>query len=258
MRDFLLEAKRSTVCHLTEKKAESAPQSHSKPPMSNEQFKKLQQQLENLSKRLAQTSKTSRKYSCPPCRTNSHSRSACPKPHCAYCRKNTHSLRNSTKGPPVGACFDCRRQNCRRGKPDCPGRHAAEFCLCGRISSPTITVALNGKILTALVDTGSERTLIRRSAVDRIGGQLNTMRALPNLQGVTEDPLRILGMSWVEVGKGDNKVSKQYFPVIPDEYLQIDLLLGCDNLGQATMTWCHAKRLLVWGGTLYVVNLVRK
>ncbi len=119
-------------------------------------------------------------------------------------------------------------------------------------------MAVNGKVLRALVDTGSERTLIRRSAVDRIGGELNKRRALPNLQGVTGDPLHILGMAWVELGIGDKKTSKQWLPVIPDEYLQTDLLLGCDILGQATMTWCHAKRLLVWGGTPYVVNLVRK
>ncbi len=119
-------------------------------------------------------------------------------------------------------------------------------------------MAVSGKVLRALVDTGSERMLIRRSAVDRIGGDLNTRRALPNLQGVTGDPLRILGMTWVKLGVGDNKVSKQWIPVIPDTYLQTDLLLGCDILGQATLTWQHTKGLLVWGGTPYVVNMVRK
>ncbi len=71
-------------------------------------------------------------------------------------------------------------------------------------------VAVSGKILTAVADAGSERTLIRRSAIDRIEGELNTRRTLPNLQGVTDLP--ILGMSWVEAGIGDNKVSKQYLP----------------------------------------------
>ncbi len=112
-----------------------------------------------------------------------------------------------------------------------------------------------------MVDTGSERTLIRRSAVDRIEGETNTRRALPNLNGVTGDPLRTLGMTWVqwvELGIGDNKVAKQWIPVIPDHYLQTDMLLGCDILGQATLTWQHTKGLLVWGGTPYVVNLVKK
>ncbi len=119
-------------------------------------------------------------------------------------------------------------------------------------------MAVNGKVLRAIVDTGSERTLIRRSAVDRIEGEINHRKNPPNLQGVTGDPLRLLGMTWTEIGVGDKQLSKQYLPVVPDHYLNSDLLLGCDVLGQATMTWCHSKRLLVWGGTPYVVNLVRK
>ncbi len=103
--------------------------------------------------------------------------------------------------------------------------------------------------IKSLVDTGSERTLIRRSAGDRIEGELNQRRAVPSLQGVTGDPLRILGMTWVELGVGDKKVCKQWLPVIPDTYLQTDLLLGCDILSQATMSWCHSKNLLVWGNT---------
>ncbi len=129
------------------------------------------------------------------------------------------------------------------------------MALCKDSLTP-ISVAVNGKVLRALVDTGSERTLIRGSTVDRIGGELNRRRALPNLQWVTGDPLQNLCMSWVELGIGDKKTSKQWLPVFPDEYLQTDL--GCDILGQATMTWSHAKRLLIWGGTPYVVNLVRK
>ncbi len=65
-------------------------------------------------------------------------------------------------------------------------------------------------------------------------------------------------MTWVELGVGDKKVCKQWLPVIPDTYLHTDLLLGCDVLGQATLTWQHRKGLLVWGDTPYVVNLVRK
>ncbi len=257
-RDFLLEAQHPTVCSIPEKEAESTPKSDPKPPLSNQQFEELQQQLDNLSQRMAQTTKPPRKYSCTPCRTNSHSRSPCLKQYCAYCRKSTHSLRNCSHKPPVRACFDCKRPNCRRGKPGCPGKSATDAWLCVRTSSPVISVAVNGKILRAMVDTGSERTLIRRPAVDRIEDEINHRKNLPNLQGVTGDPLRILGMSWTEIGIGDKKLSKQYLPVVPNTYLGTDLILGCDILGQATMTWYHPKQLFVWGDTPYVVNFVRK
>ncbi len=65
-------------------------------------------------------------------------------------------------------------------------------------------------------------------------------------------------MAWAEIGVGDKKLSKSYISVVPDHYLGTDLLLGCDILGQATMTWCHPKQLFVWGNTPYVVSLVRK
>ncbi len=78
------------------------------------------------------------------------------------------------------------------------------------------------------------------------------------MKGVTGEPLRILGKTWTEIGVGNKQISRQYLPVVPDYYLNSDLLLSCDILGQAIMTWCHPKRLLVWGGTPYVVNLVRR
>ena len=42
--------------------------------------------------------------------------------YCAYCRSNTHNLKECTKKPAYGCCFDCHRHGCRRGKLGCPGR----------------------------------------------------------------------------------------------------------------------------------------
>ena len=47
---------------------------------------------------------------------------------CAYCRSDTHSLRDCVYQPPRGACWDCKRTGCRRGKPGCPGK--------GKVSAP--------------------------------------------------------------------------------------------------------------------------
>ncbi len=43
-------------------------------------------------------------------------------PYCAYCRTNSHSLRECTKAPKRGHCFDCLRPGRRRGSAQCPGR----------------------------------------------------------------------------------------------------------------------------------------
>ncbi len=41
---------------------------------------------------------------------------------------------------------------------------------------------------------------------------------------------------------------------MPDNYLLCDLLLGCDVLGQAPLTWDGKIRALIWGDTPYTIN----
>ncbi len=38
----------------------------------------------------------------------------------------------------------------------------------------------------------------------------------------------------------------------------MDILLGCDVLGQAPMTWNHKQVTLVWGGTLHPIRYIAK
>ncbi len=65
-------------------------------------------------------------------------------------------------------------------------------------------------------------------------------------------------MFWAEIRIGDNKVCRQWFPVVPNTYLAADMLLGCDVLGQAPLIWNGKKRVLMWGNTPYVVNYIPK
>ncbi len=45
-----------------------------------------------------------------------------PSQYCPYCRNNSHNLRECWRAPKNGACFDCGRQQCRRGNPSCPAK----------------------------------------------------------------------------------------------------------------------------------------
>ncbi len=112
--------------------------------------------------------------------------------------------------------------------------------------------------MQALVDTGSGHTLVKKSVVERQGGEINTMKETPNLAGVTGTPLRIVGMAWLEIAIGEEKIYKQWFPVVPDSYLDSDVLLGCDVLGQASLTWNQSNRLMLWGNATYPVSRVTK
>ncbi len=62
--------------------------------------------------------------------------------------------------------------------------------------------------MRAVVDTGSCYTLIKETTTNKMGSEINKRRALPNLQGVTGSPLRILGMIWLEIGIGEDHVSR--------------------------------------------------
>ncbi len=91
--------------------------------------------------------------------------------------------------------------------------------------SPNINLRVENKTLRAIVDTGSGYTLIRESAVKTLGEIINTRRTPPLLQGVTGSPLRVLGMVRLEVEIGGDKKIKQWFPVVPNKYLEADVLL---------------------------------
>ncbi len=100
--------------------------------------------------------------------------------------------------------------------------------------------------MRAVVDTGSCYTLIKEATANRMGSEIDKRRALPNLQGVTGSPLRILGMIWLEIGVGEDHIHKQGFPVVPNSYLNADLLLGTDVLLRTPFTCDGNKNIILW------------
>ncbi len=89
-----------------------------------------------------------------------------------------------------------------------------------------------------------------------MGGEINKRRALPNLQGVTGSPLRILGMVWLEIAVGDDHVHKQWSPVVPNSYL--DAVLGTDVLSRAPFTWNGERNIMVRGNAPYVISHIKR
>ena len=93
----------------------------------------------------------------------------------------------------------------------------------------------------------------------RLGGKINLARQTPLLKGVTNKVLRVLGMTFLKIAVGESrKVCKRWIPVVPDSYLSEELLLGCDVLNTADLTWRARENILEWGGASYLVNFVRK
>ena len=68
--------------------------------------------------------------------------------------------------------------------------------------------------------------------------------------GVTGKNLHILGMIKVTIQLGLTSVFKRFIPVVPATYLQGDLLLGSDILGEAPLLWDKPRGIITFNGEL--------
>ena len=117
--------------------------------------------------------------------------------------------------------------------------------------SPTIQVSVNGKML---IDTGSEITLLKYSTLSQLRINLNTRRTLPNLKGVTATSLRRLRSAKLNISVCYVSETIQWIPVVPDHYLETDLLLGINVLRKAPLTWEADNDCVEWGGASYPIK----
>ena len=69
-------------------------------------------------------------------------------------------------------------------------------------------------------------------------------------------PLRVLGMVKLEVHIGDQEKHQQSVSVVPDSYLNSNLLLGCDIISRSSLTWNYRNKVMIWGGAPYQVYQV--
>lgn len=114
-------------------------------------------------------------------------------------------------------------------------------------------------MVSAIVDTGSDVTIMRVSTANRLGIEIDKIRKTPQIISLTQNPVDILGMSKVEFHIGNKEVITKWIGVVPDSYINKDLLLGCDVLTAADFTWYSKDQLFKWGDVSYsVANCVLK
>ena len=115
---------------------------------------------------------------------------------------------------------------------------------------------INTKSCCALIDTGSEFTLVRRSVIEELGLPLLHSKTIPPLLGITGTSLTILGTATLTVAVGISETIQHLAAVVPDEYLQTDILLGVDLLGRFPMHWDHSGQTLRWADITYTIRHV--
>ncbi|XP_066982274.1 uncharacterized protein [Macrobrachium rosenbergii] len=108
----------------------------------------------------------------------------------------------------------------------------------------------------ALIDTGSEVCLAQKKLIETLGLHCNQMRNIPQLTGVTQHILSVLGTVYLDVHIG-SRVVTPLFSVVPDGYLDTDLLLGADLIRSAPMTWDDAHKIIIWDRFIYPVRYLK-
>ena len=82
---------------------------------------------------------------------------------------------------------------------------------------------VNNHMVDALLDTGSDCSLIKESAAKFINVNIHSAKSVPPLQGVAGQKLRVLGQIHTEIRMGD-KIMRAKMVVVPDHYrLNLDL-----------------------------------
>ncbi len=109
-------------------------------------------------------------------------------------------------------------------------------------------------VAEAMIDTGSEFTLIKLGTTELMGMEVGTTKHVPPLQGLTGKKLRVLGSVIANVRVGD-QVLKSKMVVVPDYYLHLPVLMGMDIIGRLTLTVDHKGQRVVLNNTVYPLRL---
>ena len=91
--------------------------------------------------------------------------------------------------------------------------------------------------------------------MSRLKVEVNQRHAVPVLTGITGEPLRLLGAVRLNIAVGYEECSP-WIPVVPDSYLETDMLLGLDVLNKASFKWDAKGQTVVWGDTTYPVRSI--
>ena len=106
-------------------------------------------------------------------------------------------------------------------------------------------------MLEAIIDTGSEVSLIQQGVVRELGLDCNLGKNIPQLYGISGQKLRVLGHTTTTIMVGNNDPLTARLVIVPDHYLQTAVLLGMNILGQITLTLDHTAGRLIWNNITY-------
>ena len=99
---------------------------------------------------------------------------------------------------------------------------------------------------------------MRYSTTQKLGVKIDKRRVMPNIRGVNAQPVQVLGMVKVSIVVGDRFTRWFWVPVIPDAFINRDVLLGMDVIGLVDFSWKAGMENIQWGDCLCDVYYIRQ
>ena len=106
------------------------------------------------------------------------------------------------------------------------------------------------RTVTALIDLGSEATLVRKSSLKGMGN-VCIKECRRSYKGVSGKSLDVIGEVLIEVNVTPKIITSHIAVVVPDHLLETNLLMGADLLGKYDVGWSAARGIFTWAGFQY-------
>ena len=113
-----------------------------------------------------------------------------------------------------------------------------------------IQCVVEGRTISALIDIGSEATLVRKSCIKGItNAKIKACRR--SFKGVSGRTIEVIGESLMQVWVTPSIKTLHVAVVVPDHLLDTDFLFGADLLGKYDVGWSAARSTFTWAGHQY-------
>ena len=108
---------------------------------------------------------------------------------------------------------------------------------------------VENRTVSALIDLGSEATLVRKSCIIGMSGV--SIRKCRTYKGVSGKTIDVIGECLIHVGVTPTIQTPHMAVVVPDHLIDTDFLFGVDLLGKYDVGWSAAKGTFTWNGFTY-------
>ena len=100
---------------------------------------------------------------------------------------------------------------------------------------------------SALIDLGSEATLVRKSWVR----DMKIKQCRKVFKGVSGKTIDVIGECLLQVQVSPSIQTSHIMVVVPDHLLDTDFLFGADMLGKYDVGWSATRQTFTWAGYMY-------